>query len=72
MNIIRNDSVITLIGPALLGGIFGFLAYFGLNPQPVLPVLMLTFVAGGVVVALVIALGLRRFLEPHQSKDEAD
>ena len=72
MNIIRNDFVISIIGPALLGGIFGILIYLGLNPQPGSLLLVLAFAAGGVLAILTITYGLRRFLEPHRKKDTLD
>ena len=70
MNIIRNDFVISLIGPAILGGIFGLLAYLGWNPQPGSLLLVLVFVGGGILAVLAITFGLRRFLEPHGEHDD--
>ncbi|MEO8396018.1 MAG: hypothetical protein ABI700_23685 [Chloroflexota bacterium] len=72
MNIIRNDFAISMIAPAILGGIFGLLTYLGVNPQPGSLLLVLVFVAGGVLVLLAITFALRRFLEPHRKKDAVD
>ena len=72
LNIIRNDFAISLIAPAILGGIFGLLTYLGLNPQPGSLLLVLVFVGSGVLAVLAITFGLRRFLEPHRKKDAVD
>jgi hypothetical protein len=72
LNLIRNDSVISLIGPAILGGIFGLLAYLGVNPQPGCILLVLVFIGGGVIAVLAITYGLRCFLEPHRKNDVVD
>ena len=66
---LRNDFAMTLIGPVILGGVLGFMAYLALDVQARSPgVAVLMVVGGGLVVSLA-AYAFRRFLLPHDKKD---
>ena len=72
LNITRNELVITLIGPAILGGVLGFIVYLAWDVQAKSPVVAVLMVIGGVLVVSLAAYVFRRFLLPHDKKDLVD
>jgi len=69
---LKNDTAVTLLGPAILGAILGFIAFQALNSQTNSLGIAVAFVVGGSLLVSLIAYGFRRFLLPSDKKDIAE
>lgn len=64
MFITRTEALTTWVAPALLGAVLGMIAYLAVDLPVRTPVVSLSFVLLGIIVASLIAYGFRRFLLP--------
>ena len=64
----RDMTAVTWMGPAILGAVFGFLAYQTVTTEESLFLAML-FVIAGIGIVSIAARVLRQLMTPHQKND---